>query len=66
MTRLLHTNYCLSIRRPETPSGKGNRKTVIVSYTILNHASKNWKVHTIAVGNNNLNTRIKSCAKDKK
>ena len=34
-----------------TRNSKGNRKTALVSYTILNHTSKNGKVHTTAVGN---------------
>ena len=38
-----------------TLNGKGNGKTAVVSYTILNHASKNRKVHTVAVGNTKLN-----------
>ena len=38
-----------------TPNGKGNWKTAPVSYTILNHASKNEKVHTITVDNTRLN-----------
>ena len=46
-TRLPHTNY---IGRLETPREKGNEKTILVSYTTLNHASKNGKVPTTAVG----------------
>ena len=38
-----------------TPNGKENGKTAVVSYTTLNHALKNGKVHTIAVGNTKLN-----------
>ena len=34
-----------------TPNCKGNWKTALVSYTILNHASKNGKMHTMAVSN---------------
>ena len=45
-TRLPYTSEGLG-----TPNGKGNVKTTLVGYTILNHASKNGKVHTVAVGN---------------
>ena len=51
--RLPHTD--LTIRRAETPSGKGNRKTSLVSFTTLNHTSKSGKVPTSAVGNTRLN-----------
>ena len=36
-------------------NGKGNRKIALVSYTIVKHASKNGKIHTIAVGNTKSN-----------
>ena len=38
-----------------TPNGIGNGKTALVSYTILNHASKSEKVYTISVGNTKSN-----------
>ena len=42
------TNY--PIPTTTCPSG-GNGKTILVSYTILNHTLKNGKVHTIAGDN---------------
>ena len=42
-------------RRARNSNGKGNGKTALVSFTILNHASKNEKVHAIAVGNTRSN-----------
>ena len=41
----------MTTTRLGTLNGKRNGKTALVSYAILNHALKNWKVHTIAVGN---------------
>ena len=41
-TRLPHIDYYLTIR-----SGTGNEKTILTSYTTLNHTSKNGKVLTI-------------------
>ena len=35
----------------ETPNGKENGKTALVSYIILNLALKNGKVHTRDLGN---------------
>ena len=49
MIRLPHTGYYLTIMRIETPRGKGNEKTVLVSYTILNHVLKNGKLPTTAL-----------------
>ena len=37
---------------------KGMGKIAVVSYTILNHASKNGKVYTIAVGNTRSNWAV--------
>ena len=49
MIRLTYTGWL------GTLNGKGNGKTVLVSYTSLNHASKSGKVPTTAVGNTRLN-----------
>ena len=38
-----------------TTSGKGNGKTILLSYTTLNHASKNGKGPTTVVGNTRSN-----------
>ena len=40
-TRLPHTDYYLRLGELETKSGKGNRKTILASYTTLNHVLKN-------------------------
>ena len=51
-TRLPYTDYYLTIKRDRNSlSDKGNGKTVIVSYTTLNHVSKSGKVSTTVVGN---------------
>ena len=52
--RPTHTDHYLTIkraRRLETPNGKGNEKTILVSYTTLNHAPKNGEVPTTFVSN---------------
>ena len=51
MTRQLHTDFYPTIKKPRSLSGKGNGKTILVSYTALNQASKNGKVPTTAIGN---------------
>ena len=38
----------------ETPSGQGNGKPILASYTTLNYVSKNEKVPTTAVSNTRL------------
>ena len=50
-TRLPHTDYFRSLGGLKTSSGKGNGKTVLLSYTTLNHALKNGKVSTTAIVN---------------
>ena len=55
MTRLPHTEYYQTIRRARNSNGKGDKKKVLESYTILNHTSKNGKMHTIDVGNTRSN-----------
>ena len=54
-TRLPYIDYYLTMRRAKTSSGKGNDKTLLVSYTTLKHVSKNGKVPTIVVGNTKSN-----------
>ena len=39
----------------ETPNGKENEETTLVNYTTLNHAQKNGKAPTTAIGNMRLN-----------
>ena len=52
-TRLLYTDYLLPVTFGRARNS--NRKAAIVSYTVLNHTSKNGKLHTIAVGSTRLN-----------
>ena len=54
-TRLPYTDYYLTIRKARNSEWQREGKTALVCYTILNHASKNGKVHTIAVGNTRSN-----------
>ena len=55
MTRLPDTDYYRSSGGLNTPIGKNYGKTVLPSYTTLNHASKSGKVPTTAVGNRKSN-----------
>ena len=54
-TRLPYTDYYLPSGGLGTQNGKGNGRTVLLNYTILNLALKNGKMHTIAVGNTRSN-----------
>ena len=54
-TRLPYTDYHLTIRRATNSEWQNELETALVGYTILNHISKNGKVHTIAVGNTRSN-----------
>ena len=49
-TILSHTDYPSPFGRLEIPSDKGNGNAILVNYTTLNHASKNRKLSTTAVG----------------
>ena len=42
------------------PNGKGIEKTILISYTILNHASNSVKVHTTAVVNMRSNSKLRT------
>ena len=45
-TKLPYIDYYMTIRRARDSEWQREWKTALVSYTILDHASKNGKVHT--------------------
>ena len=54
-TRLHHKDYYLTIRMARNSDLQREWEKILVNYTILNHASKNGKVPTTAVGNTRSN-----------
>ena len=50
-TRLLYTDYYLTIMRAETQDGKGSEKTVLANYTTSNKILKNERVLVTVIGN---------------
>ena len=54
-TRLPQTDYYLTIRRVRNSEWQREWEKLLVSYTTLNHISKNGKVPTTTVSNTRLN-----------